>query len=784
VQLPEVTGFVAVSSGLGHTVAVKSDGSVWAWGDNTSGQLGNDSPLEYASPVRVPGLTDVAAVAAGHIHTIAVKSDGSVWAWGLGHTGQLGDGTGSNRSSPVKLPGIAGVVSVAAGFGHTVAVKSDGSVWAWGYNDYGQLGDGTTANRWSPVQVPGIGGVVSVAAGYGHTVAVKSDGSVWAWGYNGFGQLGDGTTTNGWSPIHVPDISGVVSVAAGFGHTVAVKSDGSVWAWGYNRFGQLGDGTATNRWSPVQVPGIGGIIDVAAGAGAVQDGVHTVALKSDGSVWGWGWNHFGQLGDGTGVTSSSPVQVVGLTGVTAVAAGAMHSLALKTNGNAAAWGIGGAQLGDGTFAQRMSPVLVVNSSADGYLNLKGQLVEIPKELQVPFFLVATGGITDSGADVKTTTKFNADDLGKSGSVYVTARVPAGSLNTVLNATMKQAQAAVSERPMASVTNVQPQAAAPTSYILVQLTPNGWVSVSNGQLIPYASGVIGDQLAAQTILNGVDTTNLKGAEFCLGYGTDAQAMLAQGLIRTVATIPDPNATTPPTLSCLVGQVKDGLWAVDAEAGASGRGFQVEKRNGTMVFTYYGYGSDSNGLWALSAGAMNGSTYSGSMDRYQGGAALGGSYRAAATSGSAGTVRMDFSSPTKGSITFPGESPKAISKFDFSGSTVASIVPENGLWVINEENNGQPGRGFQIEQRGGTLILTYYGYGADGSNLWALSAGAISGTSYTGSMDRYRGGTVMGGNYAPATTAGSAGLVNLTFSSPSTGTITFPGEAAKSISKFVW
>lgn len=236
---------------------------------------------------------------------------------------------------------------------------------------------------------------------------------------------------------------------------------------------------------------------------------------------------------------------------------------------------------------------------------------------------------------------------------------------------------------------------------------------------------------------------------------------------------------------VAMIADGLWVVDAEnKGQPGRGFQIEIRNAVMAFTYYGYGSDTNGLWALSSGAMSGNTYSGSMNLYRDGTALGDAYRAATAAGSAGTVRMDFNSPTKGSITFPGEATKAISKFDFSGTTVAGIAPENGLWVINEENNGQPGRGFQIEQHGGALILTYFGYGQDGENLWALSTGEMSGNGYSGSMDRYRNGSVLGGSYAPASTAGSAGQVSVNFTSPTTGTITFPGETTKTIGKFSW
>jgi hypothetical protein len=234
-----------------------------------------------------------------------------------------------------------------------------------------------------------------------------------------------------------------------------------------------------------------------------------------------------------------------------------------------------------------------------------------------------------------------------------------------------------------------------------------------------------------------------------------------------------------------QPEDGLWVIDAENnGQSGRGFQLEVRSGVLVFTYYGYGGDGSGLWALSAGAMSGNGYSGSLDTYQGGTALGGSYRAAAKSGSPGSLGLNFTSATRGTITLPGEPTRAISRFAFAGTASPSIAPRNGLWVIDEENNGQSGRGFQIEQHGGLLVFTYYGYGASGGGLWALSAADMAGTGYSGALNLYSGGTTLGGIYKPAQVDGTAGTVAMTFITPTTGTITFPGEAPKTMSKFSW
>ncbi|MGB9849149.1 MAG: Ig-like domain-containing protein, partial [Moorellaceae bacterium] len=181
-----------------------------------------------------------AKIAGGDNHSLAVKSDGTVWAWGWNYYGQLGDGTTINHTTPMRVTNLTGVVAVAAGIYHSLALKSDGTAWAWGWNGYGHLGDGTTTNRTAPVQVQGLTGVVAVAAGGYHSLALKSDGTVWAWGRNYEGQLGDGTTTNRYTPVQVKNLTGVVAVAAGYYHSLALKSDGTVWAWGRNYEGQLG----------------------------------------------------------------------------------------------------------------------------------------------------------------------------------------------------------------------------------------------------------------------------------------------------------------------------------------------------------------------------------------------------------------------------------------------------------------------------------------------------------------------------------------------------------------
>ena len=371
---------IQVAAGDYHTVALKSDGTAWAWGYNNNGQLGDGTTTSRSTPVRVLGLSGVTAIAAGQYHTVALASDGTVWAWGNNVSGQLGDGTTTQRTTPVQVRGpggigyLAGVTAIAGGGYHTVALGSDSTVWAWGNNYSGQLGDGTNTNRSTPVQVSGLTGVVTaIAAGYSHTVALKGDSKVWAWGRNYNGQLGDGTPTDRSTPVQVSGLTGVTDIAAGDYHTVALKGgDGAVWTWGYNNNGQLGDGTTTQRRTPVQVRGYGGTGNLTGVTAIAGGGSHTVALKGGGTVWAWGSNAVGQLGDGTTTQRTTPVQVSTLSGVTAIAAGLSHTVALKGDGTVWDWGYNNnGQLGDGTTTNRSTPVQVIGLYVTGSVTING-----------------------------------------------------------------------------------------------------------------------------------------------------------------------------------------------------------------------------------------------------------------------------------------------------------------------------------------------------------------------------------------------------------------------------
>jgi alpha-tubulin suppressor-like RCC1 family protein len=318
-----------ISAGSAHSVAVRSSGSAWAWGCNSSGPLGDGTVTCRLSPVSVVGgFSDWCQISAGCFHSVAVRSSGRAWAWGSNTRGQLGDLTVTARSSPVSVVGgFSDWCEISAGGEHSVAVRSSGSAWAWGNNICGRLGDNTTTNRSSPVSV--VGGFsdwCQISAGGVHTLAVRSSGHAWAWGYNGAGRLGDNTIVAKSSPVSV--IGGITDwceISAGSEHSVAVRSSGSAWAWGSNG-GRLGDGTTTSRRSPVSV--IGGISDWCQ---ASTGGQHSVAVRSSGSAWAWGNNASGQLGDTTFTNRSSPVSVVGgISDWCQVSAGACHNLGIRT----------------------------------------------------------------------------------------------------------------------------------------------------------------------------------------------------------------------------------------------------------------------------------------------------------------------------------------------------------------------------------------------------------------------------------------------------------------------
>jgi alpha-tubulin suppressor-like RCC1 family protein len=357
-------GAGAIAAGATHALVAKPDGSVWAWGANGSGTLGDGTNTNGLTPTLISSLSGITSLGGGGGHSVARKSDGTPWTTGDNSSGQIGDGTSNSRNTfgGLAKPGGVNVVAVASGMNFTVALGSDGRVWAWGNNGSGQLGNGNNANQSSPVLVSGLTNVQAIAAGRSHALAVTTAGAVWAWGTGNEGQLGNGGTANSNVPVQVTtvglsNLSGVVSVAGGVNLSLARKSDGTVWAWGRNAEGELGSGSiSSNRTRADQVVQLAQVRALAAGDW------HALAVRNDGSVWGWGNGAYGQLGNNSGADQPTPVQANGISGIDSVAGGGYFSVALGLDGSIWSWGDNlYGQLGDGTTLSRSAPARVADA---------------------------------------------------------------------------------------------------------------------------------------------------------------------------------------------------------------------------------------------------------------------------------------------------------------------------------------------------------------------------------------------------------------------------------------
>ncbi|MBV1852838.1 RCC1 domain-containing protein [Catellatospora tritici] len=336
-----------------------------AWGDNSTGQLGDATDQQRHTPVAVSDLRKVRQLGAGTAYGIALLANGTVRAWGGNERGPLGDGTQDAHTTPGVVAGLSGVRQVAAGSVHALALLEDGTVRAWGDNTSGQLGLGVLGGlRTTPVPVPGLKHVRAIAARDSYSLALLADGTVLAWGNNSAGVLGNGTVgTNDPTPAPVHGLSGVRALAAGSGHVLALLKDGTVRSWGADDVGQLGRGTVG---APDPLPAtVWGLAEVRAVAAGLD---HSLALLEDGRVWAWGDNQDGELGIGTfGGLRDRPVAVSGLSGARAVAAGFHTSYALSRRDDAVVLAWGGndrGQLGDGSTTRRAAPVTVQTSLDD------------------------------------------------------------------------------------------------------------------------------------------------------------------------------------------------------------------------------------------------------------------------------------------------------------------------------------------------------------------------------------------------------------------------------------
>ena len=369
--------WLQISASEGHNIAIKTDGTLWAWGMNEYGQLGLGDTISRTSPTQVNADRNWKQVVCGDSHTMAIKTDDTLWAWGNNNFGQLGlkdnieykalvkfipvtifsiekDIRTENDpyiSSPLQVGYDTDWQNVDCGFEHTIAIKTNGILWAWGRNSEGQLGlgSGDTPYLDSPAQVGTNTNWSAIAGGMYHTLAVKTDGTLWAWGYNYFGQLGLGDTITRTSPTRVNTDTNWKQVACGSIYTLALKTDGTLWAWGLNEHGRVGLGDTISRTSPTQVNADRNWNQISC------DGSHTLALKTDGTLWGWAY----EMNVENAPDHHLPTQIGTDTNWKQVACGGSHILAFRTDGTLWAWGRNGdGALGLGDTTDRNTPTQV------------------------------------------------------------------------------------------------------------------------------------------------------------------------------------------------------------------------------------------------------------------------------------------------------------------------------------------------------------------------------------------------------------------------------------------
>lgn len=475
----------AVSAGGEHSVALTCEGNVLTWGSNVNGQLGDGTLTRRTVPGLVANFSGAVAVSAGSEHTLALKGDGTVWSWGRNDNGQLGIGSQSPTSTPrtpVQVSGLANIVAIAAGQDFSAALRSDGTVWTWGGNGRGDLGDNSGARQTRPVRVTALpANIEAIAAGDLHMLALDATGTVWAWGQNSRGEIGDGSSAFERDlPVVLGSLANITAIGAGAEHSLARQIGGAVFAWGKNQDGQVGDGTQSDRNVPTRVA------QLAASVAAAGGGAFSIALKADGLLSAWGYNFFGQLGNGGNATSTTPAPVSTLSAVSAVSAGDNHALALRNDGQVWAWGRNDlGPLGvSATVSSANTPLQVAGVGGAGTLNLD----DACRQPGSFYFSGRTRGIKRAFT-LDGIYRPAAADAGRSINVYVVALV--GGNLFLRDATT-------------------------------------WTLWTPGSALPVLTTVTaGSGMSEINVITDLDVSGIPGVPVFMGYGTSETDMLANG-----------------------------------------------------------------------------------------------------------------------------------------------------------------------------------------------------------------------------------------------------------------
>ncbi len=764
--VPALSGVTAVAaSGMASAAAV-TDGSTFTWGSNLDGQLGIATVLSRSVPSIIPSLNNVRQIAAGSSHSVALKTDGTVWAWGSNGFGQLGQGpTGPLMSSvPVQVPGLANIDEISAAGQYTLARRGDGSVWVWGNGGLGVGAGAIGVTTGSPTQVAGLASVAWISAGPWDAFAGRGDGTVYAWGDNRYGQLGFTTaeTCNfqdgsrypcATAPTVIPGLTNVTHISASERHTVASKSDATLWAWGDNTFGELGDGTFVSRSTPMPVPGMTNAIGAAAAGNELDPGAYTIAGLSDGSIWTWGANKFGQLGDGTRVDRPTPLQVLSIGRLAGGSAGIRHVDIILADGSVIAWGINNfGQLGDGTFTIRTRPVMVIRENGTGdistnnwYLDLAPSVGKvIPPDRVPPFLATASGDANTAIVNIDALVKFRASDLGKR--IHVFAIAPTSLL--------KRGTAGEKDGG---------------SCALAQVSSNGTLTAASAStLTPTTTGVTTSQGQAVTIVGNTPSANVAGATFCVGTGTSGSDPTSTGNNQCVATVPGDTTCFPSSLAANTPDALSGLWWKSDE---SGWGIHFTQRGSTIFAAWYTYDANGNPKWYVSTCAMpsgttgTSGTCNGTVYEVSGPTFFGTPFNSSAVTPLAnGTLQVAFQNAGNALMTYTGVAGQSrtnvpITRQPLAAGTTQPAVNYTDIWWAGASESGW---GMAVTQQFSTVFLAWYVYDGAGKPTWYVATCPLNGATCAGSLLRTTGpafGPTFNPNQVQVSTAGTI-TVNFT------------------------
>jgi alpha-tubulin suppressor-like RCC1 family protein len=586
------TGYSAIAKGapsaLNFSLAIGANGQLYASGDNTAGQLGQGDTNVHAGVVSVPGFANTSMVAVSNLtpSVIALKGDGSTWFWGADTVGQSGDSAAIGSSVPRQVTIGGSIKAIATGATFSAALDTAGNVWGWGDNRKGPLGsslvgrstpgliagvsnvqaiaaggdglmlyimaDGsvrmsgalpTFTTGLDPTPVSGLSAITAIAAG-SSAYALRSDGVVLAWGANASGELGNGTTTPSSSPVAVQGITGAVTrISAGEQRAAAVTADGKVWVWGAAIAGTFAGSAAAQ-----QIPGITDAADVSVGSAAV------FVKRQNGGMYAWGTSG---LADQAGQNLAQPYPIAFYQPVNSITAGSRNALGFIVGNTGVAWGFGtygdistsSPAIGDGAYVPRDRPVAVLaaggNGSVDGndwYLDLDTSSAETIPAASTPKALgVSRLFGSDAGLSLDATVKYKAADYGKPVSNYVFALVPPSFLAAVGSTQATKMRAKGMAKDDVSV--------------LAQLTPGGW-SFVDSQLLAYSQSTANAVGGSVNILNSVDSTQIPGGRFCIGYGESSGSMLTFEALREVLLLPGASSNLSGVPCILTGLYVDG------------------------------------------------------------------------------------------------------------------------------------------------------------------------------------------------------------------------------------